>query len=171
VATKDAVCGSPAQHKSAGITYCLATSRENENLFFTAGKYALKSFCQTISFWDTDKGEICFASSNTLRIWELDVPNRKIRPLDVMLGQIKRIIKSITVSEVDDYFFCGTTTGDILQIAYPSGLFKAIGPEKNKFSMGITSIQCIKTGEILVGSGDGKVSLVVPGTFKVKKYV
>jgi hypothetical protein len=108
--------------------------------------------------------------SNTLRIWELDVPNRKIRPLDVMLGQTKRIIKSLSVSEVDDYFFCGTTTGDILQIAYPSGLFKAIGPEKNKFSMGITSIQCLKTGEILVGSGDGKVSLVTPGTFKTKKY-
>lgn len=144
VASKEAICGSPAQHKSSGITYCLGTSRENDNLFFTAG-------------------------NNTLRIWELDLPNRKIRPLDVNLGQIKRIIKCIGVSETEDYFYCGTTTGDILQIAYPSGLFKAIGPEKNKFSLGVTALQCLKTGDILAGAGDGKVYTLAPNTFKPKK--
>ena len=38
VATKESICGSPAQHKSAGITYALAPSRNNDNVFFTAGK-------------------------------------------------------------------------------------------------------------------------------------
>ena len=38
VATKESICGSPAQHKSAGITYAIAASRNNENMFFTAGK-------------------------------------------------------------------------------------------------------------------------------------
>ena len=38
VNTKESICGSPAQHKSAGITYCLAASRSNDNIFFTAGK-------------------------------------------------------------------------------------------------------------------------------------
>ena len=108
--------------------------------------------------------------SNTLRIWELDLPNRKIRPLDVNLGQIKRIVKCISVSETEDYFYCGTTTGDILQIAYPSGLFKAIGPEKNKFSLGVTALECLKTGDILAGAGDGKVYTLAPNTFKPKKY-
>lgn len=107
--------------------------------------------------------------SNTLRIWELDLPNRKIRPLDVNTGQIKRIVKSISVSEVDDYFYCGTTTGDILQVSYPNGLLKAIGPEKNKFSLGVTALQCLKTGDLLAGSGDGKVYLLAPNTFKPKK--
>lgn len=72
VATRQPICGSPAQHKSAGITYCLAASRNNENLFFSAG-------------------------SNTLRLWDLDLPNRKIRPTDVNLGQTKRIVKTISV--------------------------------------------------------------------------
>ena len=104
-----------------------------------------------------------------MRIWELDLPNRKIRPLDVNLGQTKRIVKAISVSEVDDVFYCGTTTGDILEIGYPSGSYKAIGPEKNKFSLGVTAIQCLKNGDILAGSGDGKVMLLTPSTFKTKK--
>lgn len=143
VATKESICGSQAQHKSAGITYCLAASRNNDNLFFTAG-------------------------NNTLRIWELDLPNRKIRPLDVNLGQTKRIVKTISSSDSEDVFFCGTTTGDILQIGY-QGQFKAIGPEKNKFSLGVTALQCLKSGDILAGSGDGKVHLLAPLSFKTKK--
>jgi hypothetical protein len=104
-----------------------------------------------------------------LRIWELDLPNRKIRPLDVNLGQTKRIVKSISVSEIEDVFFCGTTTGDILEIAYPSGSFKAIGPEKNKYSLGVNALQCLNNGDILAGAGDGKVMLLAPPTFKPKK--
>jgi len=38
LATKESICGSPAQHKSAGITYCLSSARNNDNIFFTAGK-------------------------------------------------------------------------------------------------------------------------------------
>lgn len=97
------------------------------------------------------------------------MPNRKIRPLDVNLGQTKRIVKSISSSEVEDVFYCGTTTGDILQIGY-KGQFKAIGPEKNKFSLGVTALQSLKNGDLLAGSGDGKVYLLAPLTFKPKKY-
>ncbi len=35
--------------------------------------------------------------SKTLRVWELDLPNRKIRPTDCNMGQLKRIIKCIKV--------------------------------------------------------------------------
>ena len=109
--------------------------------------------------------------SNTLRIWELDLPNRKIRPTDVNLGQTKRIVKSMTCRETEDVFYCGTTSGDILTIGYPGGSFKAIGPEKNKYSLGINAIQWLKSGDILAGSGDGKVYLLTPNTFKPKKFV
>ncbi len=102
-------------------------------------------------------------------MWDLDLPNRKIRPTDVNLGQVKRIVKTITISETEDAFFCGTTTGDVLQITYPQGQFKGIGPEKNKFSLGVTALQCLKNGDMLAGSGDGKVMLLAPGTFKPKK--
>ena len=82
---------------------------------------------------------------------------------------MKRIFKSITVSEVDNTFYCGSTTGDIVQIGYPEGSFKAIGPEKNKYSLGVNTLQSLKTGDLLAGSGDGKLMLLSPNTFKTKK--
>ncbi len=120
------------------------------------------------------------------------MPNRKIRPTDVNLGQTKRIIKTISVinhnfelikysrknqfifvtiktSETEDCFYCGTTTGDVMQITYPQGQFKSLGPEKSKFSLGVTALQCLKNGDILAGAGDGKLMLLAPGTFKPKK--
>jgi hypothetical protein len=36
--TKEPICGSPAQDKSSGITYCLAASKENEYHFYSGGK-------------------------------------------------------------------------------------------------------------------------------------
>ena len=62
--------------------------------------------------------------SHTLRVWELDVENRKIRPTDVNMGQVKRIVKCIEVLENDNYFYCGTTTGDIIAINTQTRLFQ-----------------------------------------------
>ncbi len=75
----------------------------------------------------------------------------------------------MTCSESEDVFYCGTTSGDILTIGYPTGAFKAIGPEKNKFSLGINSLQWLKNGDILAGSGAGNIYLLAPNTFKTKK--
>lgn len=54
--------------------------------------------------------------SLTLRVWELNVQTRKITPTDCNLGQLKRIINCIEVSEDDQYMYCGTTSGDVIQV-------------------------------------------------------
>ena len=36
--------------------------------------------------------------SKTLRVWDLDLENRKIRPQEVSMGQLKRTVKCIQVS-------------------------------------------------------------------------
>ena len=38
VARKEAICGSPAQVESAGVTHCVAYANNDENLFVTGGK-------------------------------------------------------------------------------------------------------------------------------------
>ncbi len=41
-----------------------------------------------------------------------------------------------------------------------SKLFQEIGPEKGKFSQGVMAIDLLKTGEFIVGAGDGTVQIV-----------
>ena len=44
--------------------------------------------------------------------------SRKIIPTECSLGQLRRVINCITVAGEDDkYVYCGTSTGDILQVS------------------------------------------------------
>lgn len=54
--------------------------------------------------------------SGTLRVWELDLPNRKIRPTECQTGQLKRVIKCIEVR--------GVSLQHDYKIIYLNGLFK-----------------------------------------------
>ncbi|XP_033117800.1 cilia- and flagella-associated protein 52-like [Anneissia japonica] len=144
VKTMTSICGSPAALKSAGMTYCVAYSNLNDNIFVTGG-------------------------DRTLRVWELDRANRKIRPTDCTMGQLKRVVRSIEVSEDDKFFYCGTTSGDVLQVSVDKQLFRHYGPAKNKYSLGITALALVKTGEILVGAGDGTVALIKGEKFQKVK--
>ncbi|CAL1528824.1 unnamed protein product [Lymnaea stagnalis] len=140
MATKQPICGSPAQVVSAGITTCLAASKVSDDVFVTGG-------------------------DNTLRIWTLDKENRKIRPLNTNLGGLKRIITCIEMVDDQDeklsYFFCGTTTGDILCINKNTNILQFEVPAKNKFSLGVTALSFVKMTEkgfnMLLGTGSGVV--------------
>lgn len=66
------------------------------------------------------------------------------------------------------FFFCGTTTGDIIGVNITSNRFQFLGPEKkdDKFKRGVKSMTLVKSGELLVGAGDGEVAKVV---FRIKE--
>ena len=59
--------------QSAGTTFTVKCASNDDNIFVTAG-------------------------DGTLRVWELDLANRKIRPTECNMGQLKRIVKCVEVS-------------------------------------------------------------------------
>ncbi|KAK1163716.1 cilia- and flagella-associated protein 52-like [Acipenser oxyrinchus oxyrinchus] len=146
VAKGEAVCGSPASAPSAGNCLTVKFSNNNDDIFITAG-------------------------SSTLRVWDLDLPNRKIHPTECQTGQLKRIVTCLEVSDDDSFFFCGTSSGDILTVNLKTKLLNSCAPQKKKFSQGVTALKTLKTGDMLVGSGDGVVSLCKGTPFKAIKKV
>lgn len=142
--TKEAVCGSPAAVMSAGTTFMVKYANHSDDIFITGG-------------------------DGTLRVWELDLANRKIRPDECLMGQLKRIVKCIEVDENDSFFYCGTTSGDILKINMKTHKLSNFGPAKGKFSRGIINMKILKTQDILVGTGDGTVALVKGTSDKYNK--
>jgi WD40 repeat protein len=105
--TMAAICGSPASSDSSGVTLSLTYLNKNNLRFVTGG-------------------------NGTLRVWELNPETRKVRPTDCQTGQIKRIVKCITVDENDEYMYCGTTTGDLMKLDLNTKLYKMSGPPKEK---------------------------------------
>ncbi|KYO40820.1 cilia- and flagella-associated protein 52 isoform B [Alligator mississippiensis] len=78
---------------------------------------------------------VSFGYSGTIRVWELDLPNRKIRSTECQTGQLKRVITCIMMADDDSYFYVGTTSGDILKLNTKSKLMSDYGPMKDKFSL------------------------------------
>ena len=59
------------------------------------------------------------------------------------------------------YFFCGTTTGDILCINKATNILTTEFPQKNKFTQGVTAVSFVKMTDgvfnVLIGTGNGLV--------------
>ena len=129
--TGTAVCGSPTH---TNFTLCVKFFKNSSDKLVTAGNY-------------------------NLHVWEYDKPNNKLRPQEAQLGQLQRIFKTICIDSYDKFAYCGTSTGDILQVALDRVLFKNSGPSKAPMQLGAVATCEVPTGDLLVGGGDG--SLVV----------
>ncbi|KAG9343876.1 hypothetical protein JZ751_013262 [Albula glossodonta] len=125
----EALCGNPATVHCGLQCLTLQFSNLNDNIFMSGG-------------------------NGTIRVWEIDPPTRKMRPTECQIGQLRRV-----VSKDDGFFYCGTSSGDILKINLRTKLLNCYGPMKDKFPQGVNALRLLKAGEILVGSGDGVVSV------------
>ncbi|XP_008686226.1 cilia- and flagella-associated protein 52 [Ursus maritimus] len=146
IAKREAICGSPAAGLNVGYATTVIFSRCRDEMFVTAG-------------------------NGTIRVWELDLPNRKIWPTECQTGQMKRIVMSITMADDDSFFYLGTTTGDILKMNPRTKLLADTGPAKDKFSLGVSAIKCLKMGGLLVGSGAGLLVFCKSPSYKPIKKI
>ncbi|KAL4647974.1 cilia- and flagella-associated protein 52 isoform X1 [Arapaima gigas] len=146
VESKEAICGSPASPHIAGHSLTIQYSNTNDNIFVSAG-------------------------NGTIRVWELDLTNRKIRPTECQMGQLKRIVRCIEVPEDDTFFYCGTSSGDVLKVNLETRLLNSCWPVKQKFNKGVNVLKVLKTGDFLVGSGDGMCTLCSGSNYKTIKKV
>jgi len=77
--TGKAVCGSPAANETC---HTVKFARRNEFVIVTAGKLHM-------------------------RVWDFDLANRKVRPVDCNLGKLQRSFKYLLVDEADEYCYAG----------------------------------------------------------------
>lgn len=55
------------------------------------------------------------------------------------------------------FFYCGTSTGDVLAINMTTKLFQSQTPAKMNFARGVTALAHLKNNNFLVGTGCGEV--------------
>ncbi|GMH45198.1 hypothetical protein BSKO_13155 [Bryopsis sp. KO-2023] len=132
VATGAAVCGSPTHSET---TTCVKFLNRCNDVLVTAGNY-------------------------NINVWEYDRTNNKLRSMDVQLGQLRRIFNSLVVDAQDEFVYCGTTSGDLLQVNIDMKLFKNLGPAKGPVPLGITASCMSDSGALFVGGGDGSIRLL-----------
>jgi len=130
-----AICGTPAATDTA---HCVRFFNNSEFSLVTGGNYHVI-------------------------VWQFDLPNKKLRPTQANLGQMKRITTNVLIDHEDQFVHCGSTTGDFLQVDVGSGLFKQLcpkgGPGKS-FQLGVTCSALLPDGDMLLGTGDGIVARI-----------
>ncbi|XP_006534328.1 cilia- and flagella-associated protein 52 isoform X1 [Mus musculus] len=184
-------------HGHGNNVSCVTISKEGD--YIASGQVTFMGFKADIILWDFKKRELiarlslhkgkiealAFSpndlylvslggpddGSGTIRVWELDLPNRKIWPTECQTGQMKRIVLSTGMADDDSFFYLGTTTGDILKMNPKTKLLADTGPVKDKFSLGVSALRCLKMGGLLVGSGAGLLIFCKSPSYKPIKKV
>ena len=148
--TGEAICGSPAGPDSG--LYMQWMNGRNDR-FVSAGAFHLN-------------------------VWQVDYKLPKLHPIGARMGTVRRVITCLTLTDDDQFAFCGTETGDVLKIKVDRDEMRSFNDpdtkipslqivSKERFSLGILCIQCVpntSTGRynILLGSGDGQLVYLNP---------
>ena len=73
------------------------------------------------------------------------------------------------IDPYDKFAYCGTKTGDILEIDLKNYIYKRIGPVKRLFPQGVNCIKMLPNHDLLIGTADGLLAKVGFTDFRVKK--
>jgi len=103
----------------------------------------------------------------SLVVWDFDKPNRKLRPHKVNMGSLRRNAEYITVDDNDQQMFVGTSSGDVLKIALGACVYRQSGPYKSLVPKGVATNAIAPTGDVVVGGGDGSVSVLDRESMKI----
>lgn len=139
VETGNAICGTPAAPDTAHVCKFLNTSDMH---LVTGGNFHV-------------------------RVWQFDLQNKKLRPTNVNLGNLKRVTTDIFCDKNDQCGYASTQTGDLIEFSLDSALFKRSYPKSN-FELGITCSCMLPNGDIIVGTGNGTIAKLASGSFQVK---
>lgn len=76
-------------------------------------------FTVAIKFLNNDGAKLVTCGNYNLNVWQYDHLTNKLVPSDVQLGQLRRCFTCLAVDAADQYMYCGTATGDVLQVSTP----------------------------------------------------
>ncbi|XP_075296976.1 cilia- and flagella-associated protein 52 isoform X1 [Opisthocomus hoazin] len=146
VAKRELICQGPASPRTAGNATIVACSSCRDSVFVTAG-------------------------NETIQVWEVDILTGRMQPTLCRTGHLRRVVTCVTMSDDGTYFCAGTSSGDIVKMSTSDKVMISFGPQKHKFSLGVTALRLLNRGNSIVCTGGGIVALCVGPNYKVIKKV
>jgi hypothetical protein len=85
-----------------------------------------------VSFFNKNSSKLITVHHNAIKIWSFDHGTKKIKFFDCPLGHVKRYITCVSVDSHDDFAYCGTRSGDVLEVSLTKGIYSRSGPIDKK---------------------------------------
>lgn len=102
---------------SAHLTFYLQVLWDVQTGSAICGSPTHTNFTMCLKFFHNSNDKIVTGGNYNLHVWEYDRAINKLRSHEAQLGQLQRIFKSICIDSRDQFAYCGTTTGDVLQVS------------------------------------------------------
>jgi WD40 repeat protein len=115
--------------------------------------------CTDISFFNRNPYKFVTAHNNAIKIWTFDPKMKKLTYFDCPFGHVRRYILNVSIDSIDEHAYCGTRSGDILEVSLTKGIFERSGPVDKKFSGAINQV-ISKFKDLYVGTSDGSFARV-----------
>uniref|UniRef100_A0A672V1N3 Cilia- and flagella-associated protein 52 n=1 Tax=Strigops habroptila TaxID=2489341 RepID=A0A672V1N3_STRHB len=141
---REAICGSPASAQNSGNATVVVCSSCRDEMFVTAG-------------------------NDTVRVWELDLPNRKIRPAECRTGHLRRVATCVKVSFNQNDL--AQLSNSLPQKRKPTNVDSNTRNASHNCVTGVTALVLLKTGNSIVGTGEGIVALCKGSDYQVMKKI
>lgn len=97
---------------------------------------------------------------NGIQILTIDQVYKKILSLNANFGNVKRQFTCAAIDTQDAYVYCGTKTGDIFEVNIDKAIYKRVGPVKRLFSLGVSVVRLLPNGDLVIGTGEGKIARI-----------
>lgn len=140
------------------------------------GQPAAADTALDLAWLTSNTDRLVTVGSRHLRVWQVDVSLPKLHAMDASMGQMKRVIRCVTISPDDKYAYAGTTTGEVAKFSVDrDGIQLPNDPDRvrpmlkkvssKRVGQGVSAIKCWvnpKTGNenLLVGAGDGTLMMM-----------
>lgn len=111
-------------------------------------------------FFNNDNYKLIAVLHNGIQILTIDQVYKKILSLNANFGNVKRHFTCAAIDYNDSYVYCGTKTGDIFEVNIEKAIYKRVGPLKRLFGLGISCVKVLPNGDLIVGTGEGKLAKI-----------
>jgi len=122
-----------------------------------------------LKFFNTQEERIIAITEKGILLLTIDSDNKKIKSLVVNLGNLKRKFHTMIIDSEDEYLYCGTSTGDIIEVNVERAIYKRMAPVGKNFTQGVYTMGILPNGDLIIGAGDGTLAKISIQTMKVKK--
>lgn len=127
---------------------------EGKSEAFTPASDQLDQECYDVKFCNRDPCKLVTVHHNAVKVWSFDPTTKKLKNFNCALGKITRYIICLAIDDIDEFAFCGTRSGDVLEVSLSKGIYSRSGPLKKKFTGAVNQVLC-KNGGIFVGTSEG----------------
>ena len=139
---------------------------EGKSEVFVPASDQLDQECTDLQFFNNNPNRLITVHQNSVKLWTFDPKSKKFTHFNCALGKLKRFITCVSIDSIDEHAYCGTRSGDILEISLSKGIYSRSGPIDRKFKGAIHQVVS-KFKNLYCGTSEGTFAKIDKKTLKI----